>query len=70
MLLSRFYETGFIEDMEKLSRLLKVRHEHVVGQGAELDSRVGTQCSSGTSYNAILVIIVPLHYFRQCYGLY
>lgn len=40
MLLSGFYETGFIEDTEKLSNLLKVKHHHVVGQGTEPDSCV------------------------------
>jgi len=37
-----------MEDMKKLSNLLKVRHQHVVGQGTVLDSHVGTLCSSHT----------------------
>lgn len=61
MLLSRFYKADFIEDKEKVTNLVKVRHRRVVGQETELGSGGDTLSSS----HIVFLILVPLDCFRQ-----
>lgn len=49
MLLPRFYKTNFIGGTGKLSNSLKVSHQHAARWAAELDTYLGTLCSSYTS---------------------
>lgn len=64
MPLSRFYEADFIEDKRKVTNLVKVRHQRVLGQETELGLGGDTLSSS----HVLFLILVPLDYFRQRYG--